>query len=155
MQKVHWHIVAFNELNIHQLYDLLALRAEVFVVEQNCPYQDLDGKDQLSDHVFALDKNQQLIATARILPPNVSYPNKVSIGRVVTSPKHRGTGLGIELMNQCMSYIQSNYPGIEVVISAQSHLEKFYMQFGFNSTGKTYLEDNIPHTQMNFIPNIG
>ena len=133
----------------------MQLRAEVFVVEQNCPYQDADGKDPKSFHlsgslspVLPEGKGEpMLIAYARILPPNVSYP-EVSIGRVVSSPSVRGTGAGRELMKQSLIDIDKLFGKVPVKIGAQLYLQKFYESFGFVVSGAEYMEDGIPHIEM-------
>jgi ElaA protein len=138
----------FNELTTDELYAILQLRMEVFVVEQNCVYQDLDEKDKDSIHMVWYDKNQRIIGTCRVLPPGLSYP-EISIGRIVTSPSVRGNGLGHQLMREVLGFIKVNYIGhTSIRISAQSHLESFYQSHGFCTTGKEYLEDGIPHMEM-------
>ncbi len=125
----------------------MVLRQEVFVVEQNCPYLDADGKDQHSWHLLGYDENMKLAAYARIVFPGVSY-HEVAIGRVVSSQTHRRTGAGKELMRESLKAIEKIYGKVPVRISAQTYLVKFYSEFGFVSTGKEYLEDDIPHTEM-------
>jgi ElaA protein len=138
----------FNDLSADELHDILRLRLEVFVVEQTCIYQDLDGKDKDSIHMVWRDNDQRMIGTCRVLPPGLSYP-ELSIGRIVTSPSVRGKGLGHQLMREVLAYIQANYVGsTSIRISAQSHLEGFYQSHGFVTTGKEYLEDGIPHMEM-------
>ncbi len=146
------NIKSFEQLTLDEFHDMIALRIAIFVIEQNCPYQDLDGKDKVSFHAL-LHVNQQLVATARILPPGISY-NDVSIGRVVVDTSFRGKSIGHELMNVCMDFVEKQFGKVPVRISAQSHLVKFYNEHGFVSTGKEYLEDNIPHTEMLYSPNI-
>jgi len=148
---INWKIKPFKELTTDEFHDILALRIKVFVVEQNCPYQELDGKDKKGVHIFGIDKNKEVVATARILPKNISY-SELSIGRVVTDVSVRQKKVGIELMENCMTYIKNKFPNEAVRISAQTHLDKFYQKFGFVSTGKKYLEDNIPHTEMLYQP---
>ncbi|MFM9004181.1 MAG: GNAT family N-acetyltransferase [Flavobacteriales bacterium] len=143
-----WHIHAWNELSAETLYTILALRAEVFVVEQNCPYQDVDGKDFKSLHVCGYSDNGQLCAYARLVKPGVSY-EEWSIGRVVTSPSVRRTRAGEALMHTCMAYLRGQ--NIDAVrISAQSYLHDFYAKFGFVRVSEDYLEDDIPHIEMLF-----
>lgn len=128
------------------LYAMLALRAEVFVVEQNCPYQDVDGKDLKSLHVLGYSENGELCAYARLVMPGVSY-DEWSIGRVVTSPRVRRTGAGEALMHTCMDYFADRKISA-VRISAQSYLHDFYTKFGFVRVSEEYLEDDIPHMEM-------
>lgn len=140
-------IKTFEELSKKELYAILKLRTEVFVVEQNCPYQEVDGKDIQALHAFAYMK-EELVAYARILKKGISYSDYISIGRVVVSLKQRGHGYGHELMNYALDKCSFYFPTQPIKISAQAHLEKFYNQHGFESTGEAYLEDGIPHIGM-------
>ena len=146
-----WQIKTWNNLTRDELYAILALRAEVFVVEQNCPYQDVDGKDLKSLHVCGFTPGGELCAYARLVMPGVSY-DEWSIGRVVTSPRVRNTGAGRALMQTCMQHFADNSIGA-VRISAQSYLKKFYESFGFVHVSEEYLEDDIPHIEMLFQQN--
>jgi len=146
---INWSVKAFNELTLEELYDMIALRLEVFVVEQDCPYQDLDGKDKLSFHLLGKDTLGNIVATLRILPNGVSY-TEVSIGRVVTAEKIRNWKKGHDLMKNAMNFVSETYPNQNVRLSAQTHLVKYYEKHGFDVTGKTYLEDGIPHSEMLF-----
>ncbi len=137
----------FNQLTALELYRILQLRAMVFVVEQNCPYQDLDGKDLESYHQWIWD-GEQVIAVTRIVPPGISYPDYVSIGRVVSHPTFRRTGVGRIIMKESILRCEELFPGRSIKISAQSYLIPFYASFGFNSVGEEYLEDFIPHQAM-------
>jgi ElaA protein len=136
----------FEELDIYELYALLGLRNDVFILEQDCHYRDIDGKDLKGHHVLLKDRGE-MVAYARILPQGISYDDYVSIGRVLTKGTHRGIGLGKELMNYTLEETQRLHPG-KIKISAQAHLEKFYNELGFFPTGETYLEDDIPHIGM-------
>lgn len=136
----------WEELSKKDLYDVLALRTEVFVVEQNCPYQELDGRDQLSLH-FMSRMNDELAAYLRLIQPNKAIGD-VWIGRVVVKKKFRGAMMGVKLMNEAISYAETHFPGSQVKISAQAHLQDYYGSQGFESVGKGYLEDNIPHIEM-------
>lgn len=138
----------FAELTTYQLYELLALRSEVFVVEQDCVYQDLDFLDQQSLHLLGYDEEGQLMAYARILEAGLSYPDYASIGRVITSSKARGTGLGYELMRHAYKGLVKAYGPQAVKISAQAHLQGFYGKLGYVGVGEVYLEDGIPHRAM-------
>lgn len=138
----------YNELTKDELYDLIALRVAVFVVEQNCPYQDLDGLDKDAFHVL-IKLNHAIIATARILKPGMVY-TEVAIGRVSTSSEHRKLKLGHQLMKTCMHFIATEMKENAVRLSAQSHLKNYYAKHGFVATGKDYLEDGIPHSEMLF-----
>ena len=116
------------------------------MVEQDCPYQDLDGKDEESYHVMGYTSSH-LAAYTRIVHPGISYA-EIAIGRVVVSPKNRGERLGVEVMNQSISFIETHLNTQPIRLSAQSHLQKFYADLGFVFTGKEYLEDGIPHVEM-------
>jgi len=143
---MEFKILPFNDLSNNELYDLLKLRTDVFVVEQNCPYPELDQKDKLAYHYIGLINNE-IVATSRILPQHISYP-ELSIGRVATQINHRGKDLGKRMMHHILDFMDSEWNGVNIKISAQSHLEKFYSEFGFEATGKKYLEDGIPHIEM-------
>ena len=142
-----WHFAPFGSLSADQLHRILSLRAEVFVLEQNCAYVDPDAKDRVSHHLWAEDSQGQVAAVARVVPPGTSYPEP-SIGRVATSSSVRGTGLGRELMKRALLEAARLYPGEELVISAQCYLEGFYADFDFVPEGDPYEEDGIPHVQM-------
>lgn len=135
----------FNELNPFELYALMALRSEVFVVEQNCIYQDLDGIDQQSIHLLFYNE-LDLIGTLRIVPKGLIY-NEIAIGRVCLAQNYRLKGNGKALMQAGIEYVMKEEKQA-IRISAQAHLEKFYADLGFKSTGKAYLEDGIPHLEM-------
>lgn len=147
--EINWELKHYTELSAQELYALLQLRAEVFVVEQNCPYQDIDGKDEKSFHLmgWTIGVEKTLIAYARIVAPGVSYP-ECSIGRVVTKQTHRMEGFGIELMKRAIDGCYKKFGENSIRISAQKYLQKFYTNLGFEATGKEYLEDNIPHIEM-------
>ena len=136
----------FSELSIEELYQILRLRSEVFVVEQNCVYQDLDNKDQISVHIFIKEKNE-IVAYTRIFKSGDYYKNP-SIGRVVVSKKKRGKELGKKIMISSIDYIQENLKGDKIELSAQKYLDKFYKDLGFYKIGEDYLEDGIPHQRM-------
>jgi ElaA protein len=138
--------LVFQNLSLQQLYDILQLRSEVFVVEQDCVYQDIDNYDQISTHILAYDKGL-LVAYSRILPPN-TYFDKASIGRVITKESHRKLKLGHKLMQESISYIEETYGKQPIKISAQQYLIKFYSKHGFKPKGEGYLEDGIPHIAM-------
>lgn len=129
------------------MYRILALRADVFVVEQTCAYQDLDGKDEHSFWVWAEDENGTIHATARLLPAGISY-KEISIGRVCTSMESRRTGLGKLLMEECLNQCERIWGEQTITISAQQYLLKFYNELGFVEEGEMYLEDDIPHLKM-------
>ena len=141
-------IKTFNELHIREMYEILRLRSEVFVVEQACIYQDLDNKDQKAIHLL-YKKNDEIIAYSRIFKKGEYYKNP-SIGRVVVSKKNRNKNLGKEIMLESMEYIKNNLYGEKIEVSAQMYLDKFYKNLGFYSDGNQYLEDGIPHQRMFF-----
>jgi len=142
----------FEALDQHTLYEMLQLRVEVFVLEQNCPYQDLDGKDTYPEtiHVLGYDEiSGKLVAYCRILEKGVSYTHSPSIGRVITAITVRGTGAGKKLMQTALTFAEHTLGFNKITISAQSHLQRFYEGLGFKRTSKReYLEDNIPHREM-------
>jgi ElaA protein len=138
----------FSELSTHTLYEILALRQTVFVVEQNCPYLDCDGKDLESWHLMGRDAQGALMCYTRLLPKGLSYDDYVSIGRVLSSLEVRGTGAGKILMEESIRVCRQLFGNEAIKIGAQSYLLKFYEGFGFRSTGEEYLEDGIPHTKM-------
>lgn len=138
----------FNDLTPQKLYALLQLRIEVFVVEQNCPYQDLDGKDPLCMHVWSESPKGEIEAYCRILPPDLAYQGYASIGRVITSLAVRGKGAGKKLMVSAIALSRQLYPGLPIKISAQCYALPFYEALGFVAIGEEYLEDDIPHKAM-------
>jgi ElaA protein len=143
-----WKTLVFNELSLQELYDIMVLRQVVFVIEQDCPYLDADGKDQQAAHVLGYDDDGDLVAYTRLLPAGISYADSISIGRVVSSEKVRGQGVGQELMRVSIREIYRLFGNKKLTISAQCYLTKFYESFGFQAVGETYLEDNIPHIKM-------
>ncbi|MFU8830953.1 MAG: GNAT family N-acetyltransferase [Wenzhouxiangella sp.] len=145
--EISWNVALYEQLERDQLYDMLAARAAVFVVEQNCPYQDLDGLDRHGIHVRAVDAGGQVLAYARILGPGRRF-EEPSIGRVLTTATGRGRRLGRELMQRALAEAERRFPGQAVRISAQQYLEKFYIQLGFTVVRGPYLEDDIPHLEM-------
>jgi ElaA protein len=140
----------YTELTKDELHDMIALRISVFVVEQDCPYQELDGLDKDAFHVLIKDSDK-IIATTRILKAGVAY-KELAIGRVVTAISHRHLKLGHELMRASMTFITETFESAAVRLSAQSHLKNYYAKYGFIPTGKDYLEDGIPHSEMLFTP---
>jgi ElaA protein len=140
----------FDALSAAELYQICQLRQEVFVVEQNCPYLDCDGKDLAGYHLQGYDASGQLIAYTRLLPVGVAYDNFCSIGRVVVAQSARGQGDGRFLMRESIKHCQQLWPGSPVRIGAQSYLERFYTNLGFVSTGHYYIEDGIPHQTMDY-----
>jgi len=140
------HIKSFSELKTQELYDILQLRSEVFVVEQNCVYQDIDYKDQKALHVLGI-KNNQLIAYTRLFKPG-DYFEQASIGRVVVKQKERQYKYGYDIMKASIEAIKNLFNQTLIKISAQAYLKRFYNNLGFNEIGEEYLEDDIPHIAM-------
>lgn len=138
----------FDQLTVYQLYNVLALRQEVFAVEQNCVYQDCDGVDLKSWHLLGVNERGELLAYARLIPKEVAYFGFLSIGRVVTAPIARGGGIGRQLVQQAIAEIYRLFGKQPIQIGAQSYLVKFYESFGFQAVGEEYLEDGIPHIHM-------
>ena len=138
----------FSELDKDELYQILRLRSEVFVVEQDCVYQDIDNKDQIAIHLF-YKKEEKIIGYTRIFKKGDYYENP-SIGRVVVSKNKRGKDLGKEIMLESMKYIKNNIKGEKIELSAQVYLDNFYKDLGFYSKGEEYLQDGIPHQRMFF-----
>jgi ElaA protein len=146
MNNILWKIKTFDEFTVPELYNVLKARIDVFVVEQNCPYPDLDDYDQKAVHIWA-EQNGEVLANCRIFDKGIKYP-EASIGRVLTTEKARGKRLGKQLIQYSLDAIEARFHTSEVRISAQDYLLKFYGEFGFEDTGKKYLEDDIPHTEM-------
>jgi len=140
-------IKKFSELSTEEIYNILKLRSEVFVVEQNCVYQDIDEKDQKATHLF-IEKNNEIIAYTRIFKKGDYYEENPSIGRVVVSKKERGKNLGKEIMLNSIEFIKKELEGRKIELSAQKYLDKFYTDLDFYSEGEDYLEDGIPHQRM-------
>ncbi|MBS1597484.1 MAG: GNAT family N-acetyltransferase [Bacteroidetes bacterium] len=141
-----WICKKFDELTPRELYAIMQLRNEVFVVEQNCVFQDADNKDQSCYHMMCM-QDDKLIAYARIVPAGISY-SETSIGRVVTSPSARGTGIGNMLLRKTLDTIISLYGKVPLKIGAQLYLKKFYESFAFKQTSDIYIEDDIQHIEM-------
>lgn len=164
--QLQWLCLPFSALSTLQLYQVLRLRARVFIIEQNCAYQDIDDLDQPALHLLGqtasqakagtkdeanngtgVPVTQELLAYARLLPPGVKY-SEPSIGRVVSSPAVRGQQIGRALMREAISRCESTWPGLNIRISAQHHLEAFYRRAGFTRASEPYMEDDIAHIEM-------
>ena len=146
MENIKWFCKKFTELEVSELYEIMKLRSEVFVVEQNCVYLDADGKDEKSYHFYAIE-NDSIIAYTRLLPPNLSF-TEASIGRVLTAPSERRRGLGIELMEKSISKTKELFDTQTIKIGAQLYLQSFYEGLGFKQCSDEYFEDGIPHIEM-------
>jgi ElaA protein len=148
MSNLHFVCKAFREFSLQELYDVMVLRQRVFIVEQNCPFLDADGKDQHAMHCLGFNDEGVLMAYTRIFDENIAYEGFTSIGRVVSEPDARGMGYGRQLMDYSIKKTKELFGPKPVKIGAQAYLEKFYNSFGFVSTGYDYLEDGIAHKIM-------
>lgn len=146
------HIAHFHDLSPQQVYEILRLRQDVFILEQNCFYEDIDGQDISALHILYIDSNGQLSGILRILPPDEK--RKLSIGRVVVSKHARHRGIGHKMMDAALEECHKNHPGEEILISAQAHLINFYGDFGFQPYGDEYIEAGIPHRKMKRQPRL-
>jgi ElaA protein len=144
--RLQWRFVPFDELTPREVHDLLRLRAEVFVVEQDCVFQDVDGADLESWHLLG-SRDGRLVAYSRMIPAGVKFA-EASLGRIVTSPALRGTGCGRELMAETLRRADTLWPGKPIRIGAQMRLERFYEEFGFAKASAPYDEDGIMHIEM-------
>jgi ElaA protein len=150
MTMIEWQWNRFADLTVAELYEMLALRQQVFVLEQTCLYPDIDGLDPGAHHLLGwrnVDGRRELAASLRCLAPGAKY-EEMSLGRVVTSPAARGTGLGRELVAQGIAHAERQHPGHAIRIGAQAHLERFYGGFGFVTVSEPYDEDGIMHIDM-------
>ena len=145
-EEIKWELKKFKELAVEELYDILRLRSEVFVVEQNCVFLDMDNRDHESYHLQGRAEGN-LIVYVRILPPGLAY-DEPSIGRVVSSPSYRGKGAGIELMKTAIKETRRLFGNLSIMIGAQLYLKQFYENLGFNKCSEIYLEDDIDHIKM-------
>ncbi len=146
MDDIIWNCKKFTELSLTELYEIMKLRSEVFVVEQNCVYLDADDKDEKCHHYYAIEKGS-IAAYARLLPPNVSF-KEASIGRVLTAPSQRRKGLGIMLMQKCIAKTLDLYDTTVIKIGGQLYLKSFYEGLQFKQCSDVYDEDGIPHVEM-------
>ena len=147
--RYHWQTTSFQALGNDELYKILRLRQEVFVIEQQCLYQDLDGNDQQATHILCW-LGAELMAYQRCLPPGTSY-NESSIGRILVAPEERGGGLGRELVARGIRHNRQHWPNSDIRINAQSYLQDFYTDLGFATQGDAYDEDGIMHVQMLYL----
>jgi len=140
-------VKTLDQLTPRECHDILQLRVDIFVVEQNCPYSEIDGKDPKCLHIFnAVDG--EIASYARMVPPGLSYESEASIGRVVVRDKFRQDRLGVKLMVNAVEATKKQWPNYNIRISAQAHLQHFYNLIGFKTVSEEYLEDNIPHVEM-------
>lgn len=143
---IHFNWYNFSELTTQQLYEVLFLRSNIFIVEQNCAYTDIDGKDPSALHLLGMEENS-LQSYLRLFPPT-DLVNYVIFGRIVTKKSARSKGYGKLLMEELLHYCDANYPGISIKCSAQKYLTRFYEHFGFKTYGDSYEEDGISHIEM-------
>ncbi len=146
IEKIEWKFACFEELTLQELYKILQARQDVFVVEQNCPYLDIDDYDEIAYQLMGL-QNDKLVASARILPPGSKF-KQPSIGRVLIAREVRGTGLGRRLFESALMHVQQLYSGQGTAIQAQLYLEKFYGSYGFKRISEIYDWDGIDHVDM-------
>ncbi|MEN9842183.1 MAG: hypothetical protein RLZZ612_12 [Pseudomonadota bacterium] len=146
-KHIVWRCVPFEQLKLGELYALLKLRSAVFVVEQQCAFQDLDDADQVAHHLMAVDATHGVLAYTRLVPAGVKYA-EASIGRVLTGPQARGMGMGHELMARSCEWLTLLWGAQPIRIGAQAHLQDFYHAHGFITVGEPYMEDGIPHVEM-------
>lgn len=149
-ETIIWKTVPFEDLSLIELHDMLRLRVDIFVVEQNCPYPEIDGHDPVCFHCLGHDPMGRLVATARIAPAGVIY-EEVSIGRVVVSESHRGLDLGRKLMEASMAFCRERLAARSIKIAAQLYLEKFYQRLGFDTISAVYPWDGIDHIDMRWL----
>lgn len=147
MNNIKIEIKPFKALSLNELYEVLSLRNKVFVVEQNCPYLDIDALDKQADHVLIWN-DKDLVAYARLFKPGICYDNAACIGRVLVDVPFRKFGMGHQLIKQCIAFINEEYKAANIEISAQEYLIAFYQQHSFVQTSDVYLEDAIPHVHM-------
>lgn len=145
-----WKFCSWHDLPKEDLHDILALRVNIFVVEQDCPYPEIDGKDRQSWHLYAIE-NERIASYLRIVEAGVAY-QEIAIGRVVVDEDYRGTGLGHKLMEEAMIRIKDQWGDQPIRLGAQDHLRSYYAAHGFEAQGEVYLEDGIPHIEMLYSP---
>jgi ElaA protein len=145
--EIIWQWHSFDDLSLVQLQAMFALRQDVFIIEQDCPYPDIDGKDQQAFHLLAWLDNQ-LVATLRVFESYHQYQNMASIGRICTHQSIRKDGVGRVLVAKAIEFIEENYPNKSIQIGAQHYLKGFYEEFGFKRISDIYLEDGIEHILM-------
>ncbi|WP_313891905.1 GNAT family N-acetyltransferase [Psychrobacillus sp.] len=143
---MNWKLLKFEEFDVNRLYEVLKLRVDVFIVEQNCPYPEIDGSDQEALHLMYIE-NEEVLAYSRIFPPGAMY-DACAIGRVIVKSKARGTGLAKELMEKAIETAENEWQVETIKICAQSHLQKFYASVGFITISDEFDEDGIPHVYM-------
>jgi ElaA protein len=146
INTLRWQSSALDDFSPRQVYDIMGARSAVFVVEQSCIYKDADGYDYEAEHLVAWSGNT-VAAYLRILAPDTAF-DEPSLGRILTTEKFRGCGLGRLVVAKGLARLQTKYPGRDIRIGAQEHLENFYGEFGFRKASERYVEDGIPHIEM-------
>ena len=144
--NIEWRVIPFKSLNVESLYEIIQLRQEIFIVEQDCPYIDADGVDLKCIHISGYH-NKKLIAYSRIMPPDINY-KEASIGRIITKKEFRGHGIGYQLVSISIDEIYKNYGNHPIRLSGQTYARAFYEKLGFIGEGEEYLEDGIPHISL-------
>ena len=144
---MQWILKKFNDLTVNEFHDILQLRINIFIVEQNCPYPELDNKDKIAFHLFGIDKNNKIIAYTRIFKPGDFY-KEVAFGRVVVHKEYRNEKIGSQLVKETIIETHKLFGNINIKIGAQTYLKDFYQSFGFQQVDDDYIEDGIPHIHM-------
>ena len=144
---MQWILKKFNDLTVNEFHDILQLRINIFIVEQNCPYPELDNKDKIAFHLFGIDKNNKIIAYTRIFKPGDFY-KEAAFGRVVVHEEYRNQKIGSQLVKETIIETHKLFGNINIKIGAQTYLKDFYQSFGFQQVGDDYIEDGIPHIHM-------
>lgn len=147
MNEYVWSIREFDQLTLPELYDIIRLRQDVFIVEQQCCYQDLDGEDQRATHMMARTLGGELAGYQRIFAPGTVGEEPV-IGRIIVAASARGTGFGSALVRRGIEFVRERHPGTTIRIAAQAHLQQFYIGLGFERISEPYPVDGIPHVDM-------
>ena len=144
---MRWILKKFQDLTVDEFHDILLLRINVFIVEQNCPYPELDDKDKIAFHLFGINKENKMIAYTRIFKPG-DYYKEAAFGRVVVHQDYRNQKMGFQLVEQTIIEIHKLFGNTNIKIGAQTYLNNFYQSFGFHQVGDDYIEDGIPHIHM-------
>jgi len=144
---MQWILKKFHDLTVDEFHDILQLRINIFVVEQNCPYPELDDRDKIAFHFFGINKENKIIAYTRIFKPG-DYYEEAAFGRVVVHQDYRNQKIGFQLVEQTIIEIHKLFGNINIKIGAQTYLNNFYQSFGFHQIGDDYIEDGIPHIHM-------
>ena len=144
---MQWILKKFNDLTVNEFHDILQLRINIFIVEQNCPYPELDNKDKIAFHLFGIDKNNKIIAYTRIFKPGDFY-KEAAFGRVVVQEEYRNQKIGSQLVKETIIETHKLFGNINIKIGAQTYLKDFYQSFGFQQVDDDYIEDGIPHIHM-------